>query len=463
MKEESYLKSKYSIDIELMDEMMDVARFAVRRTTSPVRNIGESKSEEDLKALVGETITKDGIGSENALSLFKKHLIPATIPTDHPLFLSFIPSSPSPSASLFDLVTSSSCINGCKWLLGGGGIFCENEAMRWIVSLANLPKTAFGVFTSGGTAANLSALVTARENFRRKNPQYAKSRLLLITASSSHSSNKSMARVIDCDIVMANLNGEDKLTAQTIQETFDALSDEDKARVFCVIASAGTTNAGVIDDLESVGRWCTTHNIWMHVDAAYGGGAMASPRMRPLFNGVEMANSLTIDPHKWMFTPYDCGAIVYRDMEQAKFAHTQQAPYLDIFEELQKGFNPSDYQIQLSRRVRGLPFWFALATNGTESYGKKVDYAIDLAIYAEEKIKELPYVELVRPRSLSVVMLRRIGWKDKDYIEWSINLHQQGKGFVMPTHWHDETITRFCFLNEHTQKEHIDKILDSMK
>ncbi len=451
------------IEIDMVDMMMDMMRFAMTRISSHEPALGAPKTEAELRSLVGDTITESGIGGEYAFSLFKEHLLPATVATDHPRFLSFVPSAPSRASVLFDLVTSAVSIHGASWMAGAGGIFCENEAMKWIVGLTKFPAGSFGVFTSGGTAANLSALVTARESWREDNPEYAKVRPILMVADSAHSSNKSMARVIDCDLLIVGVDEQDRMTGETLKTAFDKLDEEDKNRVFCVVATAGTTNAGIIDELDSIGQWCNAQNIWMHIDGAYGGGAMASPTYRPLFNGTRLANSLTVDPHKWMFTPYDCGAVIYRDMAKAKRAHTQKAPYLDILEDdFADGFNPSDYQIQLSRRLRGLPLWFSLAMNGTQVYADEVDYAIDLAKYAQQQINDLPHVEMVRPRGLSIVIFRRIGWDEKQYFDWSTDLQRQGKALVMPTRWGNETVTRFCFINGNTTKQDVDEILASM-
>ncbi|HAI19415.1 MAG TPA: aspartate aminotransferase family protein, partial [Xanthomarina gelatinilytica] len=245
------------------------------------------------------------------------------------------------AAIMFDLVTSASSIHGAYWMEGAGGIFCENEAMKWIVSLTGLPEGAFGVFTSGGTAANLSAIVTAREHWR-EDETYKREKGLIITSIGAHSSIKAMAKVADVDILL--VDSEERLTGADLRKTIDNLNFHQRKRLFAVVATGGTTNAGIIDDLEGIADICEKENIWFHVDAAYGGGALAADSVRHLFNGIERADSITIDPHKWMFSPYDCGAVIYKKPELAKNAHSQQGSYLDIFkDEGAHGFNPTDY------------------------------------------------------------------------------------------------------------------------
>jgi glutamate/tyrosine decarboxylase-like PLP-dependent enzyme len=454
----------HKIDIELIEMTMDVMKYAIDRISHTNPKVGKPQKAEELKALVGETVTPKGIGGEYAFNLWKQHLAKANVPVDHPRNLAFVPAAPTRAAVMFDLVTSVSSIHGAYWMEGAGGIFCENEAMKWIVSLTGLPEGAFGVFTSGGTAANLSAIVTAREHWR-EDDTYKREKGLIITSIGAHSSIKAMAKVADVDIMLVDT--EEKLTGASLRETIDNLNFHQRKRLFAVVATGGTTNAGIIDDLEGIANVCDSEKIWFHVDAAYGGGALAADSVRPLFKGIERADSITIDPHKWMFSPYDCGAVIYKKPELAKNAHSQQGSYLDIFkDEGAHGFNPTDYQIQLTRRVRGLPLWFSLATHGTDKYKESVERGIELAQIAGKMIEENPNVELVREPSLSCVLYRRIGWKPEDYTHWTYENHNKGFALVTPTKWKNgdtyETVSRFCFINPDTTEEDIQMILDTM-
>jgi len=455
----------HKIDIDLVEMTMDVMKYTIDRISSTKNKIGKPKKAEELKALVGETITEEGIGGEYAFKLWRKHLAKTNVPVDHPRNLAFVPASPTRAAVMFDLVTSVSSIHGAYWMEGAGGIFCENEAMKWIVSLTGLPEGAFGVFTSGGTAANLSAIVAAREYWRSLDTQNEREKGLIITSIGAHSSIKAMAKVVDVDVLLVDT--EDRMEADALQETIDGLTAHQRQRLFSIVATGGTTNAGIIDDLDGIGMICQKEHLWFHVDAAYGGGALAADSVRHLFNGIEKADSITIDPHKWMFSPYDCGAVIYKNPELAKKAHSQQGSYLDIFkDEGAHGFNPTDYQIQLTRRVRGLPLWFSLATHGTDRYKESVERGLELAQIAGRLIEENPNVELVREPSLSCVLYRRIGWKPVDYTHWTYENHRKGFALVTPTKWKTgdtfETVSRFCFINPDTTENDIQMILDTM-
>ncbi|MBK7392682.1 MAG: aminotransferase class V-fold PLP-dependent enzyme [Chloracidobacterium sp.] len=453
----------HNVDIDLVEMSLDVIKFAIARISDTDPKLGFPKTAEELKALVGETVTPAGIGGEKAFALFRDVLVKASISIDHPRHLAFVPASPTRAAVMFDLVTSATSVHGAFWLEGAGCIFAENQAMEWLVSLTGMPEGSFGVFTSGGTEANLSAMVTAREYWRSQDDSRANQRGIVIASNGAHSSIKAMAKVIDADVLLVET--EDRFEGGLLAETIANMTPDDRERIFAVIATGGTTNAGIIDDLAGIAAVCKTEDLWFHVDAAYGGGALAARSVRHLFNGIEKADTVTIDPHKWLFSPYDCGAVIYRDPNLAKKAHGQEGSYLDIFsDEGARGFNPSDYQIQLTRRVRGLPLWFSLAMHGTDRYETAIERGIELARIAGKLISETDYTELVREPSLSCVLFRRLGWSPEDYRAWTYENHKSGFALVAPTKTRvgGETVSRFCFINPDTTEKDIADILATM-
>ncbi|MCM4154513.1 aminotransferase class V-fold PLP-dependent enzyme [Gramella sp. AN32] len=453
----------HSIDMDLVEMTLDVMKYAIGRISNITPELGSPKKEEELLKMVGETITPEGIGGENAFKLFRDVLVKATVPIDHPRHLAFVPAAPTRAAIMFDLVTSASSIHGAYWMEGAGGIFCENQAMKWLVSLTGLPDSAFGVFTSGGTAANLSALVAARDHFRNTHPETRSKKGIIITSEGAHSSINAMAKVMDAEVHVVETE-KDFFSGMDLQKALKVLNSDLRERIFAVVATGGTTNAGIIDDLKGIAEVCASEKIWMHVDCAYGGGALAAKSVRDLFNGIEKADSITIDPHKWLFSPYDCGAVIYKNLEIAKNAHSQKGAYLDIFkDEGAQGFNPADYQIQLTRRLRGMPLWFSLAMHGTKKYQWAIERGIELAKIAENKIKQNDLLELVRPAGLSVVLFKRKGWNADDYKEWTYKNHRDGFALVTPTKWKEEDVIRFCFINPDTTEDDIDQILETLK
>jgi L-2,4-diaminobutyrate decarboxylase len=230
--------------------------------------------------------------------------------------------------------------------------------------------------------------------------------------------------------------------------------------VFAVVATAGTTNLGAIDDLDGIAAVCEERGLWMHVDGAYGGAALAAPSVRDRFAGVEHADSLIVDPHKWLFAPFDSCALLYRRPELARAAHTQQAGYLEAVQGSE--WNPSDYAVHLSRRARGLPFWFSLAAHGTRAYTEAIEHTLEVARQAADEIRARPYVELLNEPELTVLVLRRPGWEAADYTAWTARLLAEGVAFVTPTTHAGETVTRFAIVNPRTTLADISAILDTL-
>lgn len=417
-------------------------------------------SEEELFAKVGNTISNSGMGGHEALKLFAEVLAPSCISTDHPRYLSFIPSAPSEHATLFDLVVGSSALYAGSWLEGAGAVYAENQALRWISDLAGLPAESGGVFVQGGTIGNLSALVVARAQAKEKFPN--KNKWVIAASSEAHSSIKSGAEVMDALLLevpadnLGRMNGESTLKAVTEYEELNP-----SHHVFAIVATAGTTNLGIVDDLKSVGEVAKKLNRWFHVDGAYGLAALCSPSVRMLFNGVEMADSLIVDPHKWLFAPFDACALIYREPKLAKKVHTQHASYLDALEEGEE-WNPTDYSIGLTRRARGLPFWFSLASNGSQAYTIAVEKSISVAKYSANLIKLNPLLELLYEPSLSIVAFRRIGWQKEDYDLWSKKLLSDQIGFVVPSTDKGQPILRFAIVNPWTTENDIKEILDTL-
>ena len=416
-------------------------------------------SYEELYNEVGETITTKGLGGDKALDIFKHVLAQACISTDHPRYLAFIPSAPTESATLFDLVVGASALYGGSWLEGAGAVFAENQALRWLSDLAQFPSSSGGVFVQGGTIGNLSALVAARHSARAKYPSVK--RWVIAASSQAHSSIKSAADVMDVEVLIIPTDKNEKMQGSTTAFEIDKyhLANPDH-RVFAVVATAGSTNLGIIDDLKGVGQIASERGIWYHIDGAYGLAALASPRSKALFSGIELADSFIVDPHKWLFAPFDACALIYRDPEIARAAHTQQAGYLAPLESGQ--WNPSDYAIHLTRRVRGLPFWFSLATHGTDKYAESMDKTMDLARASAQLIKEHPNLELLMEPELSIVAFTRKGWQISDYQRWSDKLLVDQIGFVTPSSHQGEPILRFAIVNPWTSITDIKVILATL-
>jgi glutamate/tyrosine decarboxylase-like PLP-dependent enzyme len=402
-----------------------------------------------LQAAAGQTITPEGLGGPEVMRLFEEVLGPACLSIDHPRYLSFIPAAPTEAATLFDLIVSATSIYGGSWLEGSGAVYAENQTLRWLADLAGLPPEAGGTFVSGGSIANLSALAVARTVWRDADPARAERRPIVLLSEAAHSSNASALSLLDLRSLPVEVDDADRMTAATIRAAVDALSADERGAICAVVATAGLTNTGTIDDLAAAAEAAAELGAWFHVDAAYGGAALCSSTHRGRFAGIDRADSMTVDPHKWLFAPYDCAAILYRDPRLAKRTFTQHAGYLDVLTEAQD-WSPSDYAPHLTRRARGLPTWFSLAVHGTDAYRDAVDATIATTVAATDLIRTLDHLELVTEPELSVIVFRRKGWTHDDYAAWSTALLIDQIGFVVPTSWRGETVLRICITNPRT-------------
>ena len=442
------------------DRLADaVVDYALRRVRMDPPPLDGPRTSEQLSAAAGRTITDEGIGGDEALRVFGDVLAPATISTDHPRFLAFVPAAPTESSILGDLLVSASSIYAGSWKEGAGLVFAENEALRFLADEFGLPASSGGVFVSGGTAGNLSALVTARDRHRHTHPG-DRGRPVIVTSAESHSSVQAAAKVMDCDVVTAPAAADRRLTGAAVRTVLEELDDERRAQVIAVVATAGTTNLGVIDDLAGVGAACSDHDLWFHVDGAYGGAGRLAPSARARYDGIELADSIIVDPHKWLFAPFDACALLWRDPDTARRSHTQSAGYLDVLADGDP--NPSDMAHHLSRRARGVPFWFSLAVHGVNAYRAALETTLSTAAQVADLVSAAPALELVAPPSLGVVCFRRLGWTCEQYHDWSDRLLRRGQAFVTPTSVDGETVLRLCLVNPRTTVEDCSLVLGTL-
>ncbi|MDO9352655.1 MAG: aminotransferase class V-fold PLP-dependent enzyme [Solirubrobacteraceae bacterium] len=426
--------------------------WAAGRVIRPTDPKTGARPSDDIAADAGPTITAEGMGAVAAMKVFDEVLVPATRAQDDPMNLSYIPSAPTRAAVGFDLATSAANIFAGVWEAGAGAIFAENEALAWIVGLLGWPEEAGGCFVSGGTSGNLSALMAARETASTKRGGRPAGGWKLACTADAHSSIRSAARVLDVEVVPVEGDERDHLTGAALAEVLDREPD-----VFAVVASAGTTNAGLIDDLDDIADVCEARGVWLHVDGAYGGAALAAPSVRDRFNGIERADSFIVDPHKWLFAPYDSCALLYREPALARAAHTQLAGYLDQLD--RQAWNPTDLAVHLSRRARGLPFWYSLATHGTDRYTRAIEQTLTTARDVAAFIESAPTLRLVCEPELSILVFERPGWTDADYAAWSRRVADDCSLLCVPTKWRGRTVLRLAFINPDTRAGAVNDVL----
>lgn len=410
--------------------------------------LGRTAGTRELRALLSRGIQADGLGVDDAWQLFSEAVDANTIGLDSTRFLAFVPMAPSTASIWMDAVVGGSSYSAESWLEAAGVVAAENQVLRWLADLAGLPDGAGGCFMSGGSIGNLSALAVARD-MRPGRP-------LVAVADTAHASVANALHLLGLETVVVSTGPDAQFTGASLAATLDSLADP--SRVGIVVGAAGSTNAGVVDDLAGLAQVARDIGAWFHVDGAYGGAALLLPEERDRFAGIEHADSLIIDPHKWLFATGGSCALLYREPELARQVHTQHGPYIDILR-TEDAWNPCDLGFQLTRRASGLPLWFALMVHGVDAHAVAVRRGLELARRAAELLDASPVADVVMPPELSVVLFRRAGWSAADWADWARRLLDAGVAFVAPTTFKGEAVGRLVFLHPETDDETIRQIV----
>ena len=449
----------HSVDPTTEQMIRSVLAYAENRLRlDPVPLDEGSRDPAELDAAIKGLLGDEPHNPDQVLGAYTSVLAPAVISADSPRYLGFIPAAPTKAALLFDMLISCASIQGISWLEAAGAIHAENLVLRLIADRAGLPGAAGGCFVSGGSAGNLSALVVAREVAKRKAGEAGRGRRFRIAVSTdAHSSIVNTMRILEMDPLTVATD-DHRLTGAALRAAIEA--DGDPSSLAAVVATAGTTNAGIIDDLAGAAAVAREHGLWFHVDGAYGGAGLFAPSVRAAYDGIEHADSFVVDPHKWLFAPFDCAALLYRDPALARSVHKQDASYLDVIHDRPGEWNPTDYAYHLTRRARGLPLWFSLSVYGVGAYTDAIETGIRLAKETAAEITTRDHLELIREPDLGIVLFRRRGWSPAQYTQWADQLLHDQVAFIPPSAWEGETVARFAFLHPHTSMDLVRQILD---
>jgi glutamate/tyrosine decarboxylase-like PLP-dependent enzyme len=407
-----------------------------------------------MEPLLEGAITPTGLGVDTAWQLYLDHVEPNTVGLDSERFLAFIPVSPSAAGVWMDAMVGAATFSAESWLEASGVVAAENQTLRWLADLMGLPSSAGGCFMSGGSIGNLSALAVARESARRGR--------VVAVGDTAHASVGNALRLLGLDdVIVVPTGSAGRLTGEALRAALDA-DPERASRLGVVVAAGGSTNAGIVDDLSGLADECEQRGAWLHVDAAYGGAALVLPEKRALFAGLERADSVIVDPHKWLFAPEGSCALLYRNPGLAAAVHTQHGPYIDSLHSGDDLWNPSDYGFQLTRRATGLPLWFQLVVHGTDALTEAVRVGVRLAALAAERLAATPDVSLVLQPELGVVLFRREGWGRSEWADWARRVLDDGVAFVAPSTWKGEPVGRLVFMHPRTPATVIDEIIGTL-
>ncbi len=416
--------------------------------------LGKTTPPEQLLPLFEGAITRDGLGADRAWDLFETAVTPHTVALDGPRYLAFIPMAPAAAAVWMDCIVGASSFSAESWLEAAGAVAAENQALDFIRQLAGMPSSAGGAFCSGGSIGNLSAMAVGRD--------VSGGRRLVAVADTAHASVENALRLLGMDELVVPTGADGRFTGAALRHAVESSGRGHELAV--VVASAGSTNAGVVDDLRGLTEVAHALDAWIHVDGAYGAAALVLDERRELFDGLGEVDSFIVDPHKWFFSTAGTCALLYRNPHLAAITHTQHGPYIEAIHTAGSTptWNPSDYAFQLTRRPSGLPFWFTLLVHGTDALTRAVRASLDATAYAVERLRAIPEIEIVLEPELTVILFRKAGWDRARWQRWSTELLEAQVAFVAPTKWKGETLGRLVLLHPDTTHAIIDEVLATL-
>ena len=404
-------------------------------------------------------------GFDEILGRLGTDVLPFASVTGHPRYFAFIPGCPTWPASLGDLIASVSNIENSSWLESAGPSELELVVLDWFKEWIGYPAEAEGVLVSGGSAANMTALACAREALLGAMSE----QVVAYVSDQAHSSVARAARVLGFRPEQVRVLPTDERFRMRPDALVDAMDADLRAglRPLFVSASAGSTNTGAVDPLPELAEICKERGAWLHVDAAYGGFAALTGRGRRLLQGMELADSVTLDPHKWLYQPFECGCLLVRRGHYLREAFEITPDYLKDTEVLAREVNFADRGVQLSRMCRALKLWVSLKYFGVAAFRTTIDRSLDLAREAQARIENSDGLELLVPATLGVVCFRRRFESVDDEDELArLNaglvegLTASDEGHISSTRLRGRYALRMCVLNHTSTSGDVHRVLD---
>ena len=368
----------------------------------PKRNAWDGEFKKELEDRLMEDAPEEGRPATEVLEQAAREILPVATRLPHPRTFAFIPSSPTWPGVLADFMAAGYNINSATWLTASGPSQIELTVIDWFRRWLGYPDSAGGLLTSGGSAASLDALVAARE--AAGNPGQG----TVYMSDQSHTVQVRAAKIVGVRPEHIRMIPCDECFRIDMKALARAV-DEDRAaglNPFAVCANAGASSTGAIDPLEAMADFCKKQDIWLHVDAAYGGFAVVTQKGKKLLRGIERADSVVLDAHKWFFQPYEAGGLLVKDIRTLEHAFTI---HHDVLQDTLWGAdhpNFSDHGLQLSRSFRALKIWMSVQTFGMAAFRRAVSKGMELANRAGEHVEENKNFELLSPVTLSVVCFR---------------------------------------------------------
>jgi aromatic-L-amino-acid decarboxylase len=387
-----------------------------------------------------------------------RDIVATTVHTDHPRFFAYVPGPSNYIGAVADFIAAGLNVFAGNGLVGGGPAVVERITVDWLRELCGMPGTAGGLLVSGGTMANLVAIHAARVHAAATGNS-----TVYITDHTHRSIRKGLRFLgfVDSQVRSVPLDGQRRMDIEALSQVVS----EDRAASlgpFCVLATAGTTDTGAVDQLDALADFCAREDLWLHVDAAYGAGAVLSDRARRLLSGMERADSVALDPHKWWFQPYEVGCVLVRHVNHLVDAYAMDAGYLRETRDLGVPLNFYDLGPQLTRSFRALKLWMSIRTFGLDAFRRAVEHGIELGEHAEHLLTRNPKWHVVSPAQLAILTFRPhlpdLSTNDVDQVTRRIAAAtlKDGHAMVTTTELEGRPVLRLCITHPETTRADVD-------
>ena len=435
------------------DQMRRLGYAAIDRivdsfATLPSQPVGRKGAPADLRSRLAVPFPEHGMAPEDALAILDRDVFPYCMNLKHPRFFAFVPSPSNFASVIGDLLTVGHNVFAGSWLGGSGAAALETVMIDWMAAKCGFTDEAEGLFLSGGSMANLTALAVARHH--KLGDDFGDGTIYY--SDQTHSSIDRALRVLG----FAKRQIRRVPTDDGLRISLPALREMTTAdpRPFCVVANAGTTSTGAVDPLNELADFCAERNLWLHADGAYGAATLLTARGRKALAGVERVDSLTLDPHKWLFQPLECGCLMVPNGRLLKETYAINPAYLEDIHRHQEEINFCDRGVQLTRYSRAVKLWFSLQVFGLAKFRAAINRGFELAEFAEADLRREGW-EIVTPAQMAIVTFRHPLLDDKGHADLAEELTASGFAFLSTTVLGGRTALRLCTINPRTTDDDI--------
>jgi glutamate/tyrosine decarboxylase-like PLP-dependent enzyme len=423
------------------------------------QRVTNHKSRPELESRLREPIPKSGMSPEAVLQEFQQKIQDAMMHPDHPRFFAFIPSPSNFVGTIADALASGLNVFAGTWIEASGPAEVELLTIDWLRAACDLPEQAGGLFVSGGSVANITAIATARNIHLAGKTDGA----IVYCSDQTHSSIERGVRVLGFQPDQFRKLPSDDHFRIDLSSLASAVESDRRAgkRPFCVVANAGTTNTGAIDPIPQLAEFCEEQNLWLHIDGAFGAAAALCERGKELLKGIGKVHSLSMDPHKWLFQPFEIGCVLVRDRSWLKQTFQILPEYMKDVESGAEEVNFCDYGIQLTRSFRALKLWMSLKLFGSEAFAAAIEHGFRSAEFAESVISGMKDWEIVTPAQMAIVTFRyapkgiSIEETNKLNQEIAKGMTDDGFALVLTTQIRGKIVLRLCPINPRTTEDDV--------